>query len=294
MELWRDPDAFRRACDEARARGRTVALVPTMGALHDGHMALVGEAKRRASFVAVSVFVNPTQFGPNDDFHRYPRKLDDDRAACERAGADGVFAPEVAEMYPPGDETRVRVGRVAEPLEGAHRPGHFEGVATVVAKLFHLAGPCVAVFGKKDYQQLQVIRRMTRDLLFPIEIVGVPTVREPDGLARSSRNAYLDPAQRRAALSIARGLRAAARAFASGERDADRLAELARTPIAPEASSIDYVAVADPDTLEPAPAGARAGDRALLAVAARFGATRLIDNVVLGEDPAPGGEASDA
>jgi pantoate--beta-alanine ligase len=299
MQLWRDPDAFRRACDEARARGQTVGLVPTMGALHEGHLALVEEARRRAAFVAVTVFVNPTQFGPTEDFARYPRRLDDDREACERAGAAGVFAPEVSAMYPLGEETRVRVGRTAEPLEGAHRPGHFEGVATIVAKLFHVAGPCVAVFGKKDYQQLQVVRRMARDLLMPVEIVGLATVREPDGLAKSSRNAYLDASQRQAALSISRGLRRAVRAFEAGERDADRLTAIAREPVALAASSIDYVAVADADTVEPLPPGARVADRALLAVAARFGGARLIDNVVLGEDAlppgeAPGGETTDA
>ncbi len=209
MELVHEPEAFRRACDEARARGLRVGLVPTMGALHAGHAALIAEARRHASFVVVSIFVNPTQFGPAEDFARYPRTLEADAATCERAGAAAVFAPAADAMYRPGDETRVRVGATAAPLCGAHRPGHFEGVATVVAKLFALTGPSVAVFGRKDYQQLRVISRFTADLFLPVEIVGLRTVREPDGLALSSRNAYLSPEQRAAALAIPRGLSAA-------------------------------------------------------------------------------------
>ena len=287
MQLLREPEVFRRACDEARARGERVGLVPTMGALHAGHVALVEDARRRASFVAVSVFVNPTQFGPNEDYARYPRVLEADRDKCERAGAGAVFAPPPEAMYPPGDETRVRVGATAGPLCGAHRPGHFEGVATVVAKLFALTGPCVAVFGRKDYQQLAVIRRFTRDLFLPVEVVGMRTVREPDGLAMSSRNAYLSAEQRAAALAIPRGLSRATAAFARGERDAGALVALAREEIARVATSIDYVDVADPDTVQVFAPGARVGDRALLAVAVRLGGARLIDNVVMGEDPAP-------
>ena len=287
MQLLREPEVFRRACDEARARGERVGLVPTMGALHAGHVALVEDARRRASFVAVSVFVNPTQFGPNEDYARYPRVLEADCDQCERAGAGVVFAPPPEAMYPPGDETRVRVGATAGPLCGAHRPGHFEGVATVVAKLFALTGPCVAVFGRKDYQQLAVIRRFTRDLFLPVEVVGMRTVREPDGLAMSSRNAYLSAEQRAAALAIPRGLSRATAAFARGERDAGALVALAREEIARVATSIDYVDVADPDTVQVFAPGARVGDRALLAVAVRLGGARLIDNVVMGEDPAP-------
>lgn len=287
MQLWRDPEAFRRACDEARARGLRVGLVPTMGALHAGHATLITEARRRADFVAVSVFVNPTQFGPNEDLARYPRMLESDTARSEVAGAHGVFAPAADAMYPPGDETRVRVGPTAEPLCGAFRPGHFEGVATVVTKLFALAGPCVAAFGRKDYQQLQVLRRVVRDLFLPIELVAVPTVREPDGLAMSSRNAYLSPDERAAARAIPRGLSEAVRAFAAGEREAGALAALVRAHVAPIATSIDYVEVTDPDTLRPLERGERAGERALLALAIRLQGARLIDNVVLGEDPAP-------
>jgi pantoate--beta-alanine ligase len=287
MQVLREPEAFRRACDEARARGLRVGLVPTMGALHAGHVALIEEARRRAAFVAVSIFVNPTQFGPSEDFSRYPRPLDADLDRCREADAAAVFAPAADAMYPPGDETRVRVGATAAPLCGAHRPGHFEGVATVVAKLFALTGPCLAVFGRKDYQQLRVITRLATDLFLPVEIVGLRTVRERDGLALSSRNAYLSPAQRADALAIPRGLSDAAAAFARGERDAGRLASLVRDRVTPIATSIDYVDVADPDTLRVLSPGEAAGPRALLALAIRVGQTRLIDNVVLGEDPAP-------
>jgi pantoate--beta-alanine ligase len=258
-----------------------------MGALHAGHVALIEEARRRAAFVVASVFVNPTQFGPSEDFARYPRTLEADAEKCERAGVAAVFAPAAGAMYPPGEETRVHVGATAGPLCGAHRPGHFEGVTTVVAKLFALAGPCVAVFGRKDYQQLRVITRMTTDLFLPVELVGLRTVREPDGLALSSRNAYLSPAQRADALAIPRGLSAAVAAFARGERDAGALVSIPRASVARVATSIDYVDVADPESLRVFAAGERTGERALLALAIRMGATRLIDNVVLGEDRAP-------
>lgn len=287
MELWREPEAFRRACDAARARGERVGLVPTMGALHAGHLALVEEARRRAGFVVVTIFVNPTQFGPNEDFARYPRDLERDAALCEQAGASAVFAPAVDAMYPPGDETRVHVGRTAAPLCGAHRPGHFEGVATVVTKLLALTGPSVAVFGRKDYQQLAVIRRLVRDLFLPVEVVGLRTVREPDGLALSSRNAYLKPEARAAARAIPEALTAACEAFAEGERDVETLAGTVRAGVELVATSIDYVEVADPDSLAPLGAGDRVGERALVALAVRLGGARLIDNVVLGEDPPP-------
>ena len=193
-------------------------VVMTMGALHEGHADLIRAARDLDDHVTVTIFVNPTQFGPGEDFARYPRALDRDLAACEEAGATGVFAPEVAAMYPPGEETRVRPGATAAPLCGAHRPGHFEGVATIVTKLFALAGPCVAVFGRKDYQQLMVIRRLARDLLLPVEVVGARTVREPDGLAMSSRNAYLSPDDRRRAAAIPRALTDAAKAAELGRR----------------------------------------------------------------------------
>jgi pantoate--beta-alanine ligase len=284
LRVVRAPAEARAACDDARARGARVGLVPTMGALHAGHLALVREARKRATFVVASVFVNPTQFGPAEDFTRYPRDLEADAAKLAAEGVDLVLAPTAEEMYLPGDDTRVRVGTLAAPLEGAHRPGHFEGVATVVAKLFAIAGGCIAVFGRKDYQQLLVVRRMARDLFLPVDIVGHPIVREADGLALSSRNAYLSEEERKRALSIVGGLRAAERLFAAGMRDASELEGAARARIEPAATSVDYVAVRDPETLAPVPTAA---DRAVLLVACRVGSTRLIDNVVLGEDTPP-------
>jgi pantoate--beta-alanine ligase len=282
------PAEVRAACDRARAAGHAVGFVPTMGALHRGHLALVTEAGRRSQLVVVSVFVNPTQFGPNEDFTRYPRDLASDVAKLAPLGVDVVLAPDAVDMYPLGDETRVRPGAVAAPLEGAFRPGHLEGVATVVAKLFGIVGPCVAVFGRKDYQQLLVVRRVARDLFMPIEVVGHPIVREPDGLAMSSRNVYLSPEERARALAIVRGLDAAARQFAGGERSVRALAAAARAPIEAAATSVDYVEARDPDSL--APIDGDIAQRAVIAVACRVGATRLIDNVVLGEDPPPLGQ----
>jgi pantoate--beta-alanine ligase len=285
------PAVVRRAvdltdlCHDARRRSDRVGFVPTMGALHAGHLALVREARRQAAFVVASIFVNPTQFGPSEDLSRYPRDLDGDLAKLVSVGVDAVFAPEPGELYPIGEETRVRVGRLAEPLCGRSRPGHFEGVATVVAKLFGVVGRSTAFFGKKDYQQLLVVRRMARDLFLPVDIVAVRTVREPDGLAMSSRNAYLSADERTRARALALGLDGAARAFAGGERRPRELERLAREPVDRAATSVDYVEVRDPDTL--APLDSEMGSRAVVAVACRIGATRLIDNVVLGEDPPP-------
>ncbi len=279
-------------CNDVRTRGLRVGFVPTMGALHEGHLALAREARRRADVVVASIFVNPTQFGPKEDLSRYPRDLDGDLRKLGSVGVDAVFAPEPAEIYPAGEQTRVRVGALAEPLCGASRPGHFEGVATVVAKLFAIVGPSAAVFGKKDYQQLLVIRRMARDLFFPVEIVAVRTLREPDGVAMSSRNAYLSPDERARARALVLGLDAAARAFAAGERRARELERLAREPVEKVASSVDYVEVRDADSL--AFLDADTGSRAVLAIACRIGTTRLIDNVVLGEDPPPLAPASSA
>jgi pantoate--beta-alanine ligase len=278
--LLREPQAFRHVCDEARASGQRVGVVPTMGALHEGHLALVRDAKRRASFVVVTIFVNPTQFGPNEDLARYPRDLPGDLAKL--TDADTVFAPEAGAMYPAGDETRVRVGALAEPLCGAFRPGHFEGVATVVTKIFGLTGPCVAVFGEKDYQQLAIIRRVVTDLFLPVEVVGYPIFREADGLAMSSRNAYLTPEERTRALALSRGLGEAARRFDVGERDARALREVILGQVRPAATSIDYVDVVHPDSLVPWRDGEKVGDRALAAIACRVGTTRLIDNRLLG------------
>lgn len=287
MDPLLEPEELRAACERARAAGARVAIVPTMGALHDGHMALCAEAKRRADFVVVSIFVNPTQFGPNEDFGRYPRTLEADRRRCEQAGVDVVFAPSRDAMYPPGDETRVRVERTARALCGEHRPGHFEGVCTVVAKLFNLAGRSTAVFGRKDYQQWRVICRMTRDLLLPVEVVGVSTVREADGLALSSRNAYLSAADRERALAIARGLSDAVRAYESGERRASALRAAVAAHVEPAADSVDYIELATAEDVQPFADDERIESSAVLAVAVRIGGTRLIDNVVFGEDSAP-------
>jgi pantoate--beta-alanine ligase len=278
---------FRAACDAVRASGKTLGLVPTMGALHAGHLALVAEAQKRADAVALTIFVNPTQFGPNEDFAKYPRVLERDLELCRGAGVALVFTPPVAEMYPPGERTRVRVEGLTDHLCGPFRPGHFEGVATIVTKLFAVTGPSIAVFGRKDYQQLQVVRRMARDLLIPIEIVGYPTLRDLDGLALSSRNQYLSTLERERALAVPRGLSAAARAFASGERRAGFLRRAVTSFVEPAASRIDYVTVADPETLEPLSDDAVTDRRVLVAVAAFVGTTRLIDNVVLGEDKDP-------
>lgn len=258
-----------------------------MGALHEGHATLIRRAREASDVVAVTIFVNPTQFGPNEDFSRYPRTLDADVEKCTQAGASIVFAPETSAMYPPGDETRVVPGATAGPFCGEFRPGHFQGVATVVSKLFALTGPCIAAFGKKDYQQLRVIQRLVTDLFFPVTVLPVPTVRESDGLAMSSRNRYLSETDRRNALAIPRGLSAAHSAFAAGERRASVLTALVREPIAAVANSIDYVDIANADTLAIATDEAPVSERSVIAVAARFSGARLIDNVVLGEDPAP-------
>jgi len=287
-ELIRDIDPLREKLALARERGRRVGVVPTMGALHRGHLTLIDEAKRRAQVVVVTVFVNPTQFGPTEDFAKYPRMLDKDVHACRERGADFVFSPrDPTVIYPTGDETRIRVPETAKHLEGAFRPTHYEGVATICAKLFQIVGPAVAMFGRKDYQQLQVVTRMARDLFIPIEIVGVPTVREDDGLALSSRNAYLSAEERNKARAIPEGLSAAVAAWDAGERHVQALVAAARAPIAGSATSIDYVALADATSMVPLDEMARVEGKVVLAVAAKYGTTRLIDNVVLGEDPAP-------
>lgn len=259
-----------------------------MGALHQGHIALVHAARHRADDVAVTIFVNPTQFAPSEDFGKYPRPVESDLEKCEAAGAQLVFLPEVGEMYPEGERTRVRVDALTDHLCGQSRPTHFEGVTTVVAKLLAIAGPCTAVFGRKDYQQLKVIERMVRDLLLPVEIVGHPTVREADGLALSSRNAYLSPDDRRRALVLSRSLAGAVRQFAGGERRAGALRQPVQSAITELGLRPDYVTLADSETLSPIGDEAIVADRALLALAVRVGGARLIDNVVLGEDGPPG------
>jgi pantoate--beta-alanine ligase len=269
----------RAEAGKARAQGRPIGLVPTMGALHEGHLALLRRA-REEGWVVMSVFVNPTQFGPGEDFARYPRDLERDRQAAASVGADLVFAPAVEEIYPPGDATFVEVtGRLTAGLCGPHRPGHFRGVATVVAKLFEIVMPDRAYFGEKDYQQLQVIRRMATDLRLPIEIVGVPTVREADGLAASSRNAYLSREERRAAAVLYRSLEAARAMVEDGETDAARLAAHLREIIEGEPlARVQYVEVVQPESLEPV---SRIEAPVVVALAAFVGKARLIDNLRL-------------
>jgi pantoate--beta-alanine ligase len=266
-----------------------LALVPTMGYLHAGHAALLREGRRRAEVLVATIFVNPTQFGPGEDLDRYPRDLEGDLKTCREAGVDLVFAPEDPKaMYPDGFQTYVEVGPVAEGFCGASRPGHFRGVATVVNKLFNLVRPDVAVFGQKDFQQLALLRTMVRDFDMDIEIVGAPTVREADGLAMSSRNAYLGEAARARAVCLFRGLKAAQAAYAAGERRAGALIAACRAEVASGADAVDYVGLADPDTLEPVPAGAEAAPHSRLLVAAFLegegGRTRLIDNAPLRAD----------
>lgn len=260
-----------------RARGARVGLVPTMGALHAGHLSLIERARRDDDVVVVSVFVNPLQFGPGEDFERYPRTLDRDVEACAAAGADVVFAPSVAEMFPAPAITAVSVAGLCEPLEGAARPGHMEGVATVVAKLFGIVGECSAYFGEKDFQQLAVIRRMVADLSIDVRVVGCPTVRDPDGLALSSRNAYLSPAERAQAPALHRALEAGAALVAAGETDPAAVeAAMASVIAACPLAEIDYAAAVDPNTL--AADGPLSGEVRLV-LAARFGRARLIDNI---------------
>jgi pantoate--beta-alanine ligase len=272
---------LRRWVRGERAAGRRMAFVPTMGYLHEGHLRLVDEARARADAVLMSIFVNPLQFGPNEDLARYPRDLPRDRGLAEARGVDALFVPSEAVMYPPGSEIRVVPGPTAARWEGAARPGHFEGVLTVVAKLFHLAEPDIACFGRKDIQQATLVRQMVRDLDWPLEIVVVPTVREPDGLALSSRNAYLDADLRRRAVILSAALGAAHDRFRAGERQAAALEAVARATLASEpAVEVEYVAVAEPRTL--APVESVEADT-VVALAARLGRTRLIDNIILGD-----------
>jgi len=258
-----------------RRDGLGIGLVPTMGALHAGHLSLVDDARRHNDVVIASIFVNPIQFGPNEDFARYPRDLESDADLLRRAGIDAIYRPSVEVMYPPGSSTRVHVSGVADPLEGAARPGHFEGVATVVNKLFAAVEPDRAYFGQKDAQQVAVVKRMTRDLDSPVEICVCPTVREADGLALSSRNAYLSPDERAAAVCLSSAMRLAAEAYASGERRPAELRKVLWDRLQAEAlASVDYAEVVDPETFR------SPGSLAVLAVSIGKGAkkTRLIDN----------------
>ncbi|MHB1744799.1 MAG: pantoate--beta-alanine ligase [Acidobacteriaceae bacterium] len=262
-----------------RATPRCVGFVPTMGALHAGHRSLVQAARQRCDIVVASIFVNPTQFAPHEDFSRYPRTLAEDCQMLEAEGVDVVFTPTAEAMYPPGASTFVEVEGVSDRLDGASRPGHFRGVATVVAKLFHSVQPDLAFFGQKDAAQVAVLRKMVRDLDFPLEIIVCPTVREPDGLAMSSRNRYLSAVERRQALTLSRALHAAEIQVTRGEHRATALLETMRATLHEEpAVRVDYIAVVDPDTLLPVD---DVGAGALLAIAAYVASTRLIDNVLL-------------
>ena len=265
---------------ERAALPAPVGLVPTMGALHEGHLSLVRRAREECASVIASLFVNPTQFGPNEDLARYPRDEERDARLFVENGVDLLFAPSVEEIYPPGHATTVSVGRLSERLEGRHRPGHLEGVATVVTVLLSIVAPDRAYFGEKDAQQLAVIRRLVRDLALPVEVVGCPTVRDPDGLALSSRNVYLSAEERWQALALSAGLAAAQAAFEDGVRDAETLRRIVRDRVeAQPLAQADYVSLADAGTLDELD-GELLGD-ALLSLAVRVGATRLIDNVTL-------------
>lgn len=277
MQIVRTIAEMRAARREATS---PVGLVPTMGALHEGHLSLVARSNEQCAITIASLFVNPTQFGPNEDFERYPRDEQRDLALFAEAGVDLVFAPSVDEIYPAGLVTVVTLTGIAERLEGENRPGHFDGVATVVTKLFNIVQPDRAYFGEKDAQQLRVIQALTRDLDLPIEVVGCTIIREPDGLALSSRNVYLSDEHRQQALSLSGGLRRAEAAFADGVRDADELRGMVRNGIeAQPLADIDYVSLADSGTLEELSGTVEAA--AVLSLAVRFGATRLIDNTTL-------------
>jgi pantoate--beta-alanine ligase len=276
-------EAVRRAVQPARARGLSIGLVPTMGALHAGHISLIREARSETGFVVVSIFVNPTQFGPNEDLARYPRPLEQDLHLCAAEGVDLVFVPEPATVYPPGFRTYVEVHGLQDVLCGASRPGHFRGVTTVVLKLFNIVRPDVAFFGQKDAQQVRVIEQMVADLNVPVAIRRCPTVREPDGLALSSRNQYLSEEQRRHATVLVRGLEEVRRRVEAGERDAISLERLLADRVAARPGArLDYAAVVDFDTLERLP---RLRGTVLVALAVFFGTTRLIDNILLTVPP---------
>jgi pantoate--beta-alanine ligase len=263
--------------DEARAEGKRIGFVPTMGALHEGHRSLIRRAAADTDYVVVSIFVNPTQFGPNEDLSSYPRTFADDLDACKAEGAHLVFHPNAEEMYPSEPRTEVIVAGITEPMEGVIRPGHFAGVALVCAKLFNIVGPCMAFFGEKDAQQLRVVRRMVSDLSMPVEIVPCPTVRDADGLALSSRNAYLGAADRKRSLALIRALRAIAELVEAGERQVAKLEASGRAVLeAAGLDGIDYLEVVDPVSLERLE---RVEGTALVCGAVRIGTTRLIDNV---------------
>lgn len=284
MIVVEDVAGLRAAIRAARQAGQRIGCVPTMGALHAGHVSLVDECRKHADFVVVTIFVNPTQFGPHEDLSRYPRPIDADLEACRQAGASLVFMPQVLSLYPPDFETWVTTDQLSSTLEGAHRPGHFRGVTTIVAKLFNIVQPDVACFGAKDYQQQSLIRRMVRDLDFPIEIIVCPTVREADGLAMSSRNVYLSRTERESALSLSQSLDLARQLLLEGEQDVARVQSEMHAFMSTLADVVpDYAVIADPDSLQPL---ATPQPRMVALVAARVGKTRLIDNLEI-ELPGP-------
>ncbi len=272
---------MKQVARQARAEGRAVGLVPTMGALHEGHLSLVRAAQQQCSPVVVSIFVNPAQFGPSEDLEKYPRQMDRDRKVLEELKVDYLFAPTAAEVYPNSFRTYVNVEGLSTTLEGKTRPGHFRGVTTVVLKLFEIVQPAFAYFGRKDAQQARLIRQMAADLNLDAEVVVCPIVREPDGLAMSSRNAYLKPDERKAATVLSRALRAVEKEIAAGERDAVRLVAMLRQMLAAELlASVDYAEIVDADTLEPVTLLRR---NCLVLLAVFIGTTRLIDNLLVGE-----------
>ncbi|HVI10709.1 MAG TPA: pantoate--beta-alanine ligase [Candidatus Binatia bacterium] len=279
MKICRTIDDTRNSCRSVRTAGKRLGFVPTMGALHEGHLSLVRAAKQSCDAVAVSIFVNPTQFGPQEDLAKYPRDFERDRHMLDREGVDFLFAPTAEEMYPEKSFTWVEVEGLSAKLDGLSRPGHFRGVATVVSKLFNIVQPDAAFFGQKDAAQLAVIRRMVRDMNFPIEIVACPIVREPDGLAMSSRNVYLTPDDRRHGLTLQRSLMRVKNSWDAGERNAEKLKSLGREELAGvNGVSLDYFEIVNAETLDPV---GEAVKDALVAVAAFVGKTRLIDNLVL-------------
>lgn len=282
MKLIHDVQEMQQTVLGLKRQGKRVAFVPTMGFLHEGHASLLREGRKRGDILVLSIFVNPTQFSINEDLDSYPRNLEGDCALAEACGVDLTFAPTAAGMYPPGFQTTVSLGQLTKPLCGASRPGHFDGVAVVVTKLFGIVQPDCALFGNKDFQQLAVIRQMTLDLNLPVEIIGMPIVREPDGLAMSSRNSYLSPEQRQKALCLSKAIQKVRELFRAGETSVDRLLGEARMIITavPEAA-IDYLELRNSTTLQPA---ATAAADTLFALAVRISSTRLIDNTVLGED----------
>jgi len=280
MKLIETIDAMQKQCEELRLSGKTIALVPTMGFFHEGHLELMRVGRRLADILAISIFVNPTQFGPSEDFEAYPRDMEGDLAGAKEAGVDLVFAPSAGEMYPNGHQTKITVEKVTKHLCGLSRPGHFDGVTTVVAKLFNITKPHLAIFGEKDYQQLTTVKRMVKDLDMDIQIIGVPTVREPDGLAMSSRNSYLNPEERESALCLKKSLDLAIDMFSQGEKDAQKIREAVENLILSHPfTEIDYINICDPMSLEDVD---RIELKALLALAVNVGKARLIDNCLLG------------